>query len=248
MNAIDILMITKTASVSSIALKEILHSRDFAYKNALSIAKHFKVPVDESETLFTKKLREASLNRHKFPLEVNILTRKNPLEPQYFPGANIIDTYKEPWSFMHEFAHADMNRDYMHKLKSILPLKTRLSAEESKLLNNYVQSFYASGDSMGSTILGNRLLIMLDESKKFKQKDTLNFINEIKASARAISDTERLHSRNMAEKVFQPSAALDAGAMRAWEKKKSTIPSSAEKYENRLRKIGLRNRKDGNGN
>lgn len=210
-SAIEILGMLKTAGMSQIAVHTVDNLSGDAYLAAREVAKHFKVSHSDNVKLLTR------LGLVHNPTFSPILVSKNfQGVPNFDVYSNKVNSSTEPWAYMHELGHKIGRKDYIRKLQAIFPWKTKIKRADENLFGEYITKNYMSG-SQRSKEIGQRLQDLVYGTKQFKEKETMDFLEEIRASALAIKNTERLHSAKIADKVFQPMSVLDAGAVRAWE-------------------------------
>ncbi len=169
----------------------------------IHLGQHFKIDPSDSKILLNMKKKQ-------FPKTnlVIINEKDKAVSPIYYPSLNTIYSYKEPWSFMHEYGHAYERADIFDKIRRFLPLKHKLTKDQQKLLNEYVEKAYKSGD-INSQKVGEFLDKILKDITTRKESDGWRLTEELRSNARAYRDTETVIGRDAAEKILQPLTVTD---------------------------------------
>lgn len=185
--------------------KAIQHKRDLN-RVMIELGEHFKVPADEAHFLLDYK-------RKQFPKTKLRIIDKNDVtkSPAYYPSINTVQTYDEPWSFLHEYGHAYEKADLGTKIKRLLPIKHKLNRKQQELLNNYIEEAYMTGNKE-SRRTGEFLKNVINDSQNQKEKDVWRLTEELRANARAFNDA-KITGKNTAEKIQQPLAVSDIAYM-----------------------------------
>ena len=132
----------------------------------------------------------------------------NRFKPTYYPNTNTLLSYKEPWSFMHEYNHAYERADTLDKLKRMLPIKHKLGTSQKKLLDSYINDAYLQGNEKSHEIGGYLKNVIGDTAKK-RESDVWRLTEELRANARAYHETHKITGKENAEKILQPLSVSD---------------------------------------
>lgn len=212
MNVLREKALNKSAALTNRAIRELGRVYNYALvdeassylKAAKKVADHFRIRKPDSRLLLTTKQKELP------NVAIKLIKRSNPTFPKYNFDLNRIEAYNEPWSFMHEFAHAGNRTDILTKVKRALGVgKTTMSDKNYELLTNYLNEAYKSGNYKSKAI-GQNIDDLISKALSMKERDTWRFLEEIRANANSYYDTKRISNPNNAHKIFQPLAIVDA--------------------------------------
>lgn len=169
----------------------------------IDLGKQYKIQDKDAKFLLDVK-------RKQFP-HTHLVTVKDTnsrLKPTYYPSTNTIVSYKEPWSFMHEYNHAYEKADIWDKIRRALPIKHKLGKSQKELLDSYISDAYLKGNNKSHEI-GGYLKNVIEDTAKKKESDMWRLTEELRANARAYQETHKITGKENAEKILQPLSVSD---------------------------------------
>ena len=169
------------------------------------LGEHFKVPTEHTNKMLSEK-------RQRNP-DVTIVQTAG-ANSRYMPDWKTIYTNGEPWSFLHEYGHAE--RDNMVRTLQKLLFRNRpaLNNDEDELLTKYVVDAYMTGEhgsspNVVSVKAGDYLLDVLTDLRERKTKDAWRLSEELLNNAKAYNFATIKGSPSTAYNIHQPLSVSD---------------------------------------
>jgi hypothetical protein len=172
-------------------------------RTMIELGRHFAVDPDD-----TDKLLKLKRDQHPRTKVLFIDESDSRFYPAYIPQTDTVITYREPWSFLHEYGHAYERADLGDKIRRLLPIKHKLPKREQYILDSYIQEGYLSGD-IESQRVGEFLDRIIKDTKTRKEGDVWRLTEEMRANARAYNDAKTMLGKDTADKVMQPLSISD---------------------------------------